>query len=135
MTESTGTHLTDEELLAHIEGLATARVKAHVAACPACAALCRRLEGLSEALRSDLAPQLPDSLRARIMARYRHVYRPRHAILRLLTWRVPLYQVAAAAALLFVTLTLLPRGQTPPTRWHPAFAEAQSDLWGGHPPK
>lgn len=132
MTCSLEDHLTDEELLQHVEGHSNERIGEHLAFCTVCRSLSERMAELCEEIRSEEGPSLSAALRQRVMARYRRTYGARPLILRLLAYRIPLYQVAAAVAVL-VALTLAPRPRIGAPAGSPPLVAAASDLWGPPP--
>ncbi|MCU0610645.1 MAG: hypothetical protein MUE60_02520 [Candidatus Eisenbacteria bacterium] len=130
MTSPTYDHLTDEELFEDIDGHPSARMTEHCAVCPACRALRQQMSDTLGALRFEPEPALSGDVRERLMRRHAHAHRPRPAIQRLVAYRVPLYQVAAAVAavaLLFVGINM-PR-PSPRHGTFPPFVAAVSDLW------
>lgn len=129
MTSLSHDHLSDEELFEDMDGHPTARVADHCAVCPVCRSLRQQMSEAIGALRFEPEPALSVGLRERLLLRHAHAHRPRPAILRLITYRVPLYQVAVAAAAV-VMLSLAVSRPQPPARVgvFPPFVAAVSDL-------
>lgn len=120
-----GAHVPDGRLLEVLEGRGAAD-RAHVEACPACRArLADAREGLALALGAGMPEPSPlywDSLRRRV----------RQAVAgeghRRGFWRIPIRPALAAAAVLAVIVTLLPRSAPPPA------PEPTLPAWAALPP-
>jgi anti-sigma factor RsiW len=113
-------------LYGEIDATERARLDAHLAACPACAAFARELDdGLGRLLHDHAADEVPPGWAARVAAEAHGEAWRRRAL--------PWIAAAAGFALGVATMALVPAGRASPDAHAPAVAQADARPAPGGP--